>query len=121
MQFEECALKLNASDFEADQRPKQSHRNAILPAHPQELYLLEKIIRLNHKNIRSPIMQCRRKLINLLRHGSLPRENDGAIEFWRIEDYLQNHFMFLSTSVWRKVEEQHGRRRRKQEKISVLY
>ena len=35
-----------------------------------------------------------KKLINLLRHGSLPRENDGAIEFWRIEDYLQNHFMF---------------------------
>ena len=35
-----------------------------------------------------------KKLINLLRHGSLPRENDGAIEFWRVEDYLQNHFMF---------------------------
>ena len=35
-----------------------------------------------------------KKLINLLRHVSLPRENDGAIEFWRIEDYLQNHFMF---------------------------
>ena len=24
-----------------------------------------------------------KKLINLLRHGSLPREEDGAIEFWR--------------------------------------
>ena len=35
-----------------------------------------------------------KKLINLLRHGSLPRENDGAIEFWRIEDYLQNHSVF---------------------------
>ena len=33
-----------------------------------------------------------KKLINLLRHGSLPREDDGAIEFWRIKDYLQNHF-----------------------------
>ena len=31
------------------------------------------------------------KLINLLRHGSLPRHNDGAIEFWRINDYLQDH------------------------------
>ena len=26
-----------------------------------------------------------KKLINLLRHGSLPRDNDGAIEFWRIK------------------------------------
>ena len=33
-------------------------------------------------------------MIHLLRHGSLPRDNDGAIEFWRIKDHLQNHFMF---------------------------
>ena len=54
-----------------------------------------------------------KKLVNLLRHGSLPRENDGAIEFWRIEDYLQNHFMFLSTfglaksgrAAWQEEEE----------------
>ena len=30
------------------------------------------------------------KLIHLLRRGSLPRESDGAIEFWRIKDNLQN-------------------------------
>ena len=35
-----------------------------------------------------------KKLINLLRHGSLPREDDGEIEFWRIKDYLQDHFVF---------------------------
>ena len=29
-----------------------------------------------------------KKLINLLRHGSLAREDDGAIEFWRIKDYF---------------------------------
>ena len=40
-----------------------------------------------------------KKLINL-RHGSLPREDDGAIEFWRIKDIHQ---------------------KRKQEMISVLY
>ena len=34
-----------------------------------------------------------KKLVNLLRHGSLPREDDGAIEFCRIKDYLQNHFV----------------------------
>ena len=49
-----------------------------------------------------------KKLIHLLRHGSLPRDNDGAIEFWRIKDHLQDHVVFLSSLVWRKVEERHG-------------
>ena len=46
----------------ADRRLKQNHKDAILPAHPQELYLLVKVLGLilNHKNIRSPIIQCRR-------------------------------------------------------------
>ena len=34
-----------------------------------------------------------KKLIRLLRHGSLPRDNDGAIEFWRIKDDLQKYFL----------------------------
>ena len=35
-----------------------------------------------------------KKLVHLLRHGRLPREDDGAIEFWRIQDHLQNHFVY---------------------------
>ena len=31
-----------------------------------------------------------KKLSTLLRHGDLPREDDGAIEFWRIQEYLRN-------------------------------
>ena len=60
-----------------------------------------------------------KKLIYLLRHGSPPRDNDGAIEFWRIKDYHQDHFVFChhcSDDTWKK----HGKRRRKQEKIPVL-
>ena len=30
--------------------------------------------------------------MNLLRHGSLSRDTDGAIEFWRIKDYLRIQF-----------------------------
>ena len=37
-----------------------------------------------------------KKPINLLRHGSLPREDDGAMELWRLKDYLQNHFCAFS-------------------------
>ena len=31
-------------------------------------------------------------LTTLLRHGHLPREEDGAIEFWRLKDDLRNKF-----------------------------
>ena len=47
-----------------------------------------------------------KKLINFLRHGSLPREDDGAIEFWRIKDYLQNHFVhsrLWSDEKWKSI------------------
>ena len=46
-----------------------------------------------------------KKLIHLLRHGSLPRENDGAIEFWRIKDNFQKHFPHChhwSDEKWKK-------------------
>ena len=46
-----------------------------------------------------------KKLIHLLRHGSLPREDDGAIEFWRIKDNLQKHFLYChhwSDDKWKK-------------------
>ena len=42
MQFEEYALKLNAGDFASRSKAKQNHKDEILPAHPQELYLLGK-------------------------------------------------------------------------------
>ena len=33
-----------------------------------------------------------KQLSTLLRHGRLPREEDGAIEFWRLKDYHRNEF-----------------------------
>ena len=40
-----------------------------------------------------------KKLINLPRHGSLPRENDGAIEFWRKKRLSSEPFCAFSTLV----------------------
>ena len=34
-----------------------------------------------------------KQLCTLLRHGHLPREDDGAIEFRRLKEYLRNDFM----------------------------
>ena len=52
-----------------------------------------------------------KKLIHLLRHGSLPRDNDGAIEFWRIKDDLQKHFLYChhwSDDKWKKSMARRG-------------
>ena len=35
-----------------------------------------------------------KRLNTLLRHGELPREEDEAIEFWRLKDYLRNKFEY---------------------------
>ena len=61
-----------------------------------------------------------KQLNTLLRHGELPREEDGAIEFWRLKDDLRNKFEHLIL-VWWCMEEQDGRRRRQQETLSILY
>ena len=40
-----------------------------------------------------------KQLSTLLRHGNLPREDDGAIEFWRLNDYLGNHVINLNIGL----------------------
>ena len=72
----------------ADQRPKRNHKNEILPAHSVSDYPVSK------------------KLINLLRHGRLPRDDERAIEFWRIKDDLQKNFPHChhwSDDKWKKI------------------
>ena len=68
--------------LQSDQRPKQNHKDAILPAHPKELYLLGKTWTIEAQKYSLSDYPVSKKLINLLRHGSPPREDDGAIEFW---------------------------------------
>ena len=46
-----------------------------------------------------------KKLIRLLRHAKIQREDDGAVEFWRIKDNLQKHFQHChhwSDDKWKK-------------------
>ena len=59
------------------------------------------------------------QLSTLLRHGHLLREDDGAIEFWRKES--SERFCAISTLVWWNVQDCSCKRRRKQEKISILH
>ena len=47
-----------------------------------------------------------KKLIHLLRHGKhVHREDDGAVQFWRIKEHLQKHFPYCphwSDGKWKK-------------------
>ena len=98
MQFEDCALKLNVLAFASRSKPK---------AKPQRRDSANSSTRTGERTWTDIEPQdyslndypVSKKLINLLRHGSLPREYDGAIQLWRIEDYLSNHFVFLSSLV----------------------
>ena len=45
-----------------------------------------------------------KRLNTLLRHGQLPREEHGAIEFWRLKDDLRNkfeHSQYWSDDMWK--------------------
>ena len=69
----------------ADQRVKQNHKDVFLPAHPQKLYPFGErtwtdIEPEDYSPFAYPVSK---QLSALLRHGDLPREDDGAIEFWR--------------------------------------
>ena len=58
------------------------------------------------------------QLTTLLRHGPLPREEDGSIEFWRLFDYLRNEFensQYWSDEMWKsKVAGGGGNKKRLQ-------
>ena len=55
----------------------------------------------------------------LIRHGQLPREEDEAIEFWRLKDYLRNDFensQHWSDEMWKsKMQGGGGNKKRFQD------
>ena len=93
--------------LQADQRPKQNHKDENLPSHPQEHFLLGQEFgpMLNQEKYSIFDYEVSKKLIRLLRHGNLPRQDDGAFEFWRMKDNLQKHFPYCphwSDDRWKK-------------------
>ena len=83
----------------ADQRLKRNHEDVLLLAHLQELYVSVKDLGLIiEPGTYSPIAYPVSKRLSTLCYGDLPREEDGAIEFWRIKDYLRN--VFENSRCW---------------------
>ena len=95
MQFEECALRLNAGDFASRSKAKATpQRRDSAGSSTRTTPIGERTwTDIDPQEYSISDYEVSKKLIRLLRHGSLPRENDGAIEFWRIKDNLQKHFL----------------------------
>ena len=76
----------------AQQRLKQNHQDVLLSAHPQELLPIgeRKWTDVEPQDYSSIDYPVSKQLSTLLRHGHLPREDDGAIEFWRIKEHVRN-------------------------------
>ena len=107
MQFEEYALKLNAGDFASRSKAKaKPQRRDSASSSTRTVLIGERIwTDVEPGDFSISDYEVSKKLINLLRHGSPPRDTDGAIEFWTIKDYLRNHFVHSqhwSDEKWKK-------------------
>ena len=107
--------------LQADQRQKQNHKDELLPAHRQKLYLLGKNL---DRHWTTRIFVHRLSGVEATEHSSSSWKSTSRRWWsdWILENkrFVWESFCVFSTIVWWKVEEQHGKRRRKQEKISVL-
>ena len=96
VQSEEYALRLNASDFASRSKAKaKPQRRESASSSTRTIPIGERTwtdVEPGEYTISD--YEVSKKLIHLLRHRSLPRENYGAIEFWRIKDNLQKHFLY---------------------------
>ena len=106
MQFEEYALKLNAGDFASRSKAKAKPQKRESASSSTKTIPIGKRTWTDVEPGRYSLSDypVSKKLIHLLHHGSLPREDDGAIEFWRLKDYLRNDFVqsqHWSDEVWK--------------------
>ena len=92
MQFDDFALKTNVLAFASRSKAKaKPRRRTPACSSTRTVSIGERnwtdIVREDYSPIAYPVSK---QLSTLLRHGHLPREEDGAIEFWRLKNYLRN-------------------------------
>ena len=94
MQFEDYALKLNASDFASRSKAKaKPRRHTSVYSSTRTVPIGERIWTDIEPGTQSNLAYLvAKRLTTLLRHGELAGQEDGAIEFWRLKDDLRNDF-----------------------------
>ena len=108
VQFEEYALRLNASDFAFRSKAKAKPQRRTPASSKTRTVPIGKRTWTDVEPGEYSISdyEVSKQLSTLLRHGHLPREEYGAIDFWRLQDYLRNHFVqsqHWSNEMWKST------------------
>ena len=106
MQFEDYALKTNVLAFASRSKAKaKPRRRTPACSFTRTVPIGERSWTDIEPEDYSPIAYpVSKQLSTLLRHGQLPREEDVAIEFWRLKDFLRNDFensQHWSDEMWK--------------------
>ena len=101
MQFEDFALKTNVLAFASRSKAKaKPRRRTSACSSTRTIPIGERKWTDIEPEDYSPIAYpVSKQLSTLLRHGYLPREDDGAIEFWRLKGLSSERFCAISTLV----------------------
>ena len=108
VQLEEYALRLNASDFASRSKAKaKPQRRESASSSTRTFPIGERTwTDVEPGEYSLSDYEVSKKLMHLLRHGNqVHREDDGAIEFWRIKDNLQKKISYChhwSDDKWKK-------------------
>ena len=106
MKFEEFALKTNVFAFASRSKAKaKPRRRTSACSSTRTVPICERswtdVEPGTFSHIAYPVSK---RLSTLLRHGDLPREEDGEIEIWRLKDDLRNEFensQHWSDEMWK--------------------
>ena len=107
VQLKEYALKLDASDFACRSKAKAKPQRREPAGSSTRTILIGKRTWTDVEPGEYSFCDytVSKKLIHLLRHARIQREDDGAVEFWRIKDNLQKHVQHChhwSDDKWKK-------------------
>ena len=111
---EEQASQLKVKDFAVRSKAKEKpQRRELVDYSPSIIPMNErKWIDIEPGNHSLSAYEISKKVIHLLRHSQqVHREEDGAVQFWRIKNYLQSQFsqvLYWSNDAWQQEEEQKG-------------
>ena len=94
MQFDDFSLKSNARAFasrsKAQARPR---KRTFACSSTRAVPICQRPWTANEPETYSPnAYPVSKRLTTLVRHGQLPREEDGAIEFWRLKRLSSERF-----------------------------
>ena len=106
MQFEDFALKTDVLASASPSKAKaKAQRRTPASSSTKSIHIGEREWTDIEPEVYSPVAYpVSKQLSTLLRHGHLLREDDGAIEFWRLKDYLRNEFEYSqhgSDEMWK--------------------